>query len=137
VPFPALDEPKNPRQRKASRIRTRISDSASALRPCDAHQQNEDECEAIRPQQRRKSRKRAYSCDFSTGQLSTIENGLAVPTAATLTTLAEGLETLPLDLLTFPEDSPREKLIDMTRGLSKKDVDTLIAFLRRSAESGR
>lgn len=79
----------------------------------------------------------AYSCDFSKGQLSTIEKGLAVPTATTLATLAEGLETLPLDLLTFPENGPREKLVDMTRGLSKKELDAIIALLRRRSEPAR
>lgn len=79
----------------------------------------------------------AYSCDFSKGQLSTIEKGLAVPTATTLATLAEGLETLPLDLLTFPENGAREKLIDMTRGLSKKELDAIIALLRRRSEPAR
>jgi transcriptional regulator with XRE-family HTH domain len=73
----------------------------------------------------------AYSCDFSKGQLSTIEKGLAVPTATSIATLAEGLEMLPLDILTFPEDSPREKLIDMTRGLSKKELEAIMALLRR------
>ena len=81
--------------------------------------------------------KLAYSTDFSKGQLSTIEKGLAVPTASTLNVLAEGLEALPLDLLTFPEDSPREKLIDMTRGLSKKDLEAIIAPLRRRSEPAR
>jgi transcriptional regulator with XRE-family HTH domain len=79
----------------------------------------------------------AYSCDFSKGQLSTIEKGLAVPTAATLAVLAEGLEALPLDLLTFPEDSPREKLIDVTRGLSKKELEAVVATVRRRSETAR
>ena len=73
----------------------------------------------------------AYSCDFSKGQLSTIEKGLAVPTAATLLVLADGLEALPLDLVTFPEHSSREKLIDLTRGLSKKELEAIIALVRR------
>lgn len=81
--------------------------------------------------------KLAYSCEFSKGQLSTIEKGLAVPTASTLNVLAEGLEALPLDLLTFPEDSPRERLIDMTRGLSKKELEAIIALLRRRSEPSR
>jgi transcriptional regulator with XRE-family HTH domain len=76
----------------------------------------------------------AYSCDFSKGQLSTIEKGLAVPTASTLRVLAEGLEVLPLDLLTFPDSSPREKMIDMTRGLSRKDLEAVIALMRRRSE---
>jgi transcriptional regulator with XRE-family HTH domain len=75
--------------------------------------------------------KLAYGCDFSKGQLSTIEKGLAVPTATTLAVLAEGLDVLPLDLLTFPQESPREQVIDMTRTLSKKELEAVIALLRR------
>jgi transcriptional regulator with XRE-family HTH domain len=74
----------------------------------------------------------AYSCEFSKGQLSTIEKGLAVPTATTLAVLAEGLEALPLDLLTFPEDSAREKLIDVTRAASRKEIEAALARLSRS-----
>lgn len=82
--------------------------------------------------------KLAYSTDFSKGQLSTIEKGLAVPTATTLATLAEGLETLPLDLLNFPESSTREKLVDMTRGLSKRELEAIVALLKRgSSDSSR
>lgn len=73
----------------------------------------------------------AYSCDFSKGQLSTIERGLAIPTASTLNTLAQGLNTLPLDLMTFPECSPRERLVDLTRSLSKTETEAVLALLRR------
>lgn len=81
--------------------------------------------------------KLAYSCDFSKGQLSTIEKGLAVPTATTLRTLAEGLEVLPLDLLTFPEDSPREKVVELTRKLSKKELEAILALLQRGSGAPR
>jgi hypothetical protein len=50
----------------------------------------------------------------------TFVEGLAVPTAATLAVLAEGPDALPLDLLTFPDDSPRE------RSWSKKELDGII-----------
>jgi transcriptional regulator with XRE-family HTH domain len=75
----------------------------------------------------------AYSCEFSKGQLSTIEKGLAVPTASTLAVLAEGLEALPLDLLTFPDDSPREKLIDRSRKASRKEIEAALARLPRGS----
>ncbi|MFT3780064.1 MAG: helix-turn-helix transcriptional regulator [Ottowia sp.] len=75
----------------------------------------------------------AYSCDFSKGQLSTIERGLAVPTASTLNTLAEGLGVLPLDLLTFPDDGPRERLVNLTRYLSKTEMEAVLALLRHRA----
>ncbi len=92
---------------------------------------------ALRQEQGLTLEKLAYGVEFSKGQLSTIEKGLAVPTATTLNVLAEGLDVLPLDLLTFPEDSPREKLIDMTRGLSKKELEAIMALLRRRTEPAR
>lgn len=64
----------------------------------------------------------AYSCEFSKGQLSTIEKGLAVPTASTIAVLSEGLEVLPLDLLTFPEEDERQRLVDLTRKLSPSQL---------------
>lgn len=87
---------------------------------------------ALREEQGLTLERLAYSTDFSKGQLSTIEKGLAVPTSATLAVLAEGLEALPLDLLTFPDESPREQVIDMTRGLPKKELEAIIALLRRA-----
>lgn len=79
--------------------------------------------------------KLAYSCDFSKGQLSTIERGLAIPTAKTLAKLAEGLDLSPLDLLTFPEESEREKLIDLTRGLSSSQIQVMIVQLEGFVKS--
>lgn len=73
----------------------------------------------------------AYACNFSKGQLSTIERGLAVPTATTLRTLAKGLDMLPLDLLTFPDNSPREKLVDLTRDLTRTEIEAILALIRR------
>ena len=92
---------------------------------------------ALRQEQSLTLEKLAYSTDFSKGQLSTIEKGLAVPTASTLRVLAAGLDALPLDLLTFPEDSAREKVIDMTRGLSKKELEAILALLQRGAAPAR
>jgi len=67
----------------------------------------------------------AYESELgSKGHLSNIEKGLVRPTAHTLNVLAEALEVLPLDLLTFPGHDTRQELIDRTR-----HVDT--ATLRR------
>lgn len=51
--------------------------------------------------------------------------------------LDEGLEALSIDLVTFPEESLREKVIDMTRGLSKKGLEAIIAILQRSGAPER
>lgn len=58
----------------------------------------------------------AYESELgSKGHLSNIEKGLVRPTAHTLKVLAEALDLLPLDLLTFPDQDDRQQLIDRTR----------------------
>jgi transcriptional regulator with XRE-family HTH domain len=69
----------------------------------------------------------AFCSEFSKGQLSTLEQGLAVPTAKTLVVLAEGLEVLPLDLLNFPSEDARQQLIELTRSLTSEQIDALAA----------
>lgn len=63
--------------------------------------------------------KLAYESELgSKGHLSNIERGLVRPTVQTLKVLADHLEVLPLDLLTFPADDTRQSIIDHTRRLS-------------------
>jgi transcriptional regulator with XRE-family HTH domain len=71
----------------------------------------------------------AYAAEpsFSKGQLSTIEGGLALPTARTLATLADGLDLLPFDLLVFPDDGARQRLVDLTRKLSSAQLRAVTA----------
>lgn len=51
----------------------------------------------------------------SKGHVSNIERGLVRPNVQTLAQLAAGLDVLPLDLLTLPHRSPRERLVEATR----------------------
>lgn len=62
----------------------------------------------------------------SKGHLSGIEKGLVRPTLQTLAILAERLEVDLLDLITFPEDSPRQRLVDLTRRMTPGTVRRLI-----------
>jgi len=62
----------------------------------------------------------------SKGHLSGIENGLIRPMIPTLVILAKRLEVDLLDLLTFPEDSPRQRLVDLTRKMKPGTVRRLI-----------
>ena len=78
----------------------------------------------------------AYYCDFSKGQLSTIEKGLAVPTASTVEALAKGLDVLPLDLLTFPNETERERLIDATRRMSHAEIRSLLKLAEKPKYRG-
>ncbi len=54
----------------------------------------------------------------SKGHLSNVERGLVRPNIQTLKQVADGLGVLPLDLLTFPKQGVRQKIIELTRELS-------------------
>jgi transcriptional regulator with XRE-family HTH domain len=66
------------------------------------------------------------SATGSKGHLSNIERGLVRPNIYTLQQVADGLGVKPLDLLTFPKRTLRERLIDLTRFLSKTILTKLI-----------
>lgn len=73
----------------------------------------------IRSEQRMTAEKLAFESDLgSKGYLSDIESGRASPSLATLHVIAEHLDVLVVDLLTIPERSDRERLIDRTRWLT-------------------
>lgn len=74
--------------------------------------------------------KLAYESDLgSKGYLSDIEKGLARPTLRTLKVLADHLGVLPLDLLTFPEDDERQRLVDCIRTMSSAEIKKLLNAL--------
>jgi transcriptional regulator with XRE-family HTH domain len=58
----------------------------------------------------------------SKGHVSNIERGLVRPNIWTIKRVADALNVLPLDLLTFPHKSVRERLVDVTRKLSPKQL---------------
>jgi len=62
----------------------------------------------------------------SKGHLSGIERGLVRPNVQTLASLAERLEVDLLDLFTFPDGSPRQRLVDLTRGMDASTVRRLL-----------
>ena len=77
--------------------------------------------------------KLAYESELgSKGHLSTLERGLARPTIQTLQALAERLEVKLLDLVTFPDEDERSKLIDRTRGLSSAQTRRISKLLAPS-----
>ncbi len=65
----------------------------------------------------------------SKGHVSNIERGLVRPNVQTLAQLAAGLDVLPLDLLTMPTRSPREKLVEATRDLSPRKISEALRVL--------
>src|SRR5688572_19726959 len=60
----------------------------------------------------------------SKGSLSGIERGLVLVNVATLARIARGLGTTLAHVLTFPEDSPLEALLDEVGDTSKKKRST-------------
>jgi transcriptional regulator with XRE-family HTH domain len=76
----------------------------------------------------------AQSKGLSKGHVSSIEQGLVRPTSHTLKVLADGLGVLPLDLLTFPWRSLRQRLVDITRRVSSLDLAATFERLRASAK---
>jgi len=85
---------------------------------------------ALREAQVITQEKLAYEAGLkSKGHLSGIEKGLVRPTVETLALLAERLGVDLLDLVTFPEQSLRQRLVDLTRHLK---VGTVRRLLRES-----
>jgi transcriptional regulator with XRE-family HTH domain len=71
--------------------------------------------------------KLAYESEVgSKGFLSDVEKGLARPTVETLKAIADRLEVALLDLVTFPDEDERQRLVDQTRRLSKGTVRKLL-----------
>jgi transcriptional regulator with XRE-family HTH domain len=82
---------------------------------------------ALREEQGLTQEKLAYEGGLSSkGHLSGIEKGLVRPTIATLVMLAERLQVDLLDLFTFPEDSARQRLVDLTRQMKPGTVRRLV-----------
>ena len=76
--------------------------------------------------------KLAYESELgSKGHLSTLEKGLARPTIQTLQVIADRLEVKLLDLVTFPDEDERAKLIDRTRTMSSADIRRLLKGRRK------
>lgn len=65
------------------------------------------------------------------GHLSDLEKGLLRPTVHTLKGVADRLGVQLLDLVTFPEEGPRQALVDATRGLPPPAVAELLRDARR------
>jgi hypothetical protein len=76
--------------------------------------------------------KLAYESELgSKGHLSTLERGLARPTIQTLQVLADRLEVKLLDLVTFPDEDDRAKLIDRTRAMNTTVILRLLKNRRK------
>lgn len=71
--------------------------------------------------------KLAYESEVgSKGFLSDVEKGLARPTVETLQAIADRLEVELFDLVTFPDEGDRQRLVDRTRRLPKGTIKKLL-----------
>lgn len=73
----------------------------------------------------------------SKGFLSDIEAGRARPSLHTLQVIAEYLEVLLVDLVTFPANTERERLIDQTRFMSPGVIRKLLRDMTESPKPPR
>ena len=81
--------------------------------------------------------KLAFESDVgSKGHLSSLERGLVMPTVRTLQALAERLGVLALDLVNFPANGERQRLVDLTRRLSRGTTRKLLRELAGAGLSG-
>jgi transcriptional regulator with XRE-family HTH domain len=79
--------------------------------------------------------KLAYESEVgSKGFLSDVEKGLARPTVETLGAIAERLGVRLLDLVTFPDEDDRQRLVDRTRHLP---AGTIRKLLKETAPAPR
>jgi transcriptional regulator with XRE-family HTH domain len=69
------------------------------------------------------------SAGIGRGTASELERGLIVPSLGTLHKVAEALDVLLADLL-LVEGSPRERLMEITRGMTDREVASLLRRLR-------
>lgn len=67
----------------------------------------------------------------SKGHISNMERGLVRPNVQTLKNVADGLDVLPLDLMTFPKKDLRQRLVDLTRALKRSHLAELIRHALR------
>jgi transcriptional regulator with XRE-family HTH domain len=68
----------------------------------------------------------AESLGLSKGHLSNLERGFVRPTATTLKRLADAMGLELVDLVVFPEDSLRQRLIAATRGLTNGSMRKIL-----------
>jgi transcriptional regulator with XRE-family HTH domain len=83
------------------------------------------------------SEKLAFESELgSKGHLSDIEHGRTRPNVRTLKVLADRLGVAVLDLVTFPDQDERQRLIDRTRSLTAPEVARLLRDLDGGKRGG-
>lgn len=73
----------------------------------------------LREERKLTQEKLAYECGRAKSYLCEIESGKKVPSLGALAEFAERLGVPVFDLLVFPDDGARERLVDATRGMTE------------------
>ncbi len=68
----------------------------------------------------------AHAAHLGKGHLSDTEHGLTRPTVKTLQAIADALHVKLLDLVTFPEEGDRQRLVERTRALPPGEIARLL-----------
>ena len=81
----------------------------------------------LREERKLTQEKLAYECGRAKSYLCEIESGKKLPSLALLAELSDRLGVPVFDVFVFPEDGPRERLIDSTRGFGAAEIADLLA----------
>lgn len=81
----------------------------------------------LREERKLTQEKLAYECGRAKSYLCEIEAGKKVPSLAALAEFADRLGVQVFDVLVFPDDGERERLIDETRGLPPDAITGMLA----------
>lgn len=81
----------------------------------------------LREERKLTQEKLAYECGRAKSYLCEIESGKKMPSLTLLAELAQRLGVPVFDLLVFPDDGDRERLIDLTRGLTEPEIADMLA----------
>jgi transcriptional regulator with XRE-family HTH domain len=85
---------------------------------------------------REQERTQSALTDTSTGDVSPFENGRAMPSLRNLNRWAERLGVTLVDVVCFPEDGTRYRLIDCMRHLDDKVIAELLTRARSMQRAG-
>ena len=75
--------------------------------------------------------------ELGAGYISELERGLVVPGAGALARVADALGVALCDIVAFPDDDARQRLLDLTRRLDDADIDALVRSAKKDRSKGK
>lgn len=88
----------------------------------------------LREERKLTQEKLAYECGRSKSYLCEIEGGKKAPSLAALAEFADRLGVRVFDLLVFPDEGERERLVDATRGLGTGPITVMLGVALSNKE---